>query len=203
MVETLEDLIAFCKQPEGPPLKKKIVLHETSQESFKDLDNFALEDPAQRQIKKVQNKASFIFNPLKNDLVKRADGGRAVSPVLGEQRPLNISATSIQKSPSPMSKQSNHSGDSNTLMQDSSRGMIKNQSRTQPSGGIDLTKEEIDMKELRNTTFMVDQSLRSARVLQPRILLLSSDKSQFKGLSLPVEEDTEDFERKESTKKIK
>jgi len=68
-IETLADLQAYCEEPNYLEQKKKVILHEADP-VFN--DRAAAEDPyhqTQSATEMVRrNNASFIFNPLKNDL---------------------------------------------------------------------------------------------------------------------------------------
>ena len=126
--------------------------------------------------KVVSNKASFIFNPLKNDLGAGLAEGKdwaARSPQVADHIG---SITKLQKD-SPMS----HRGsEANTLLLNaSSTGyMLPN-----------ITRNESDMNSLKEATMKVQKSKEQQPNNLPKILLLSQNRHKFNGLVIPSEND--------------
>jgi len=65
-----------------------------------------------------------------------------------------------------------------------------------------ITRNETEMNSLRQTTLLVEQQEEIEKNSQPKILLLSLNKLNFKGLTIPAEFD-EEAEKKDNAKKIK
>jgi len=153
--------------------------------ALNDRDDSAL-DASSKKI--LANKASFLINPLQDDLARPADDREQLlfnSP----SKASNLQFGLKIGHDSPRSHQ--NFNDTLFLNQSSTCNMLPQ-----------LSRHESEVQSLRHATMRVDQIEGTQRRILPKIVLLSQHKNKFEGLVIPSEED-ENVERRENAKHIR